>query len=627
MVDLQSPFQGSGRFNSYPLTAPVGPFLFAWVDPTETTFGPEHYRVDESVFSFDLEHSEGEFSTLRLGVRNPKIGLLAPGRKFWSWFAYNDGTTITPLFFGRLVGVPSELQAEVISLDFVARPSDYIEQKEALAASLRVPPYWNPAFIEPDRREDLDAVLEARSQLYHIDRLTHDVSVSDVLTGEDGLIDFTQDKVFYDGVQINLSGIPLRAVEVEAELPWTQSAIAGLDLRDYLQSKWPNDIETKLITSFSGEGLVGDWPKDESNIGGGWEVKTGLAEPQHGKVIPDEYDAFELIHRVVVPKGTPPGSILIPTFQVRGALSAFYETIVVPLWHIKPTLVVGYDVSREYMERVKFIMRASMQPIITLAADDERAKITINSVDLSELIDGQAPIVDARRRSFLTTDNGKLAIDYLMMLARANLIHRARAVQVKFETQFENVLTLSCRKSGLIHDPRLPGGQATGKVVNYGASLDGATGVLVGRVTLGVAVGYGDAIATAPGAPTYVEDGYTEDYQERSGTIISVGPGDVGYTIPEANPNDDGVDFIRGFTPHTAIKEFDVTNSPSVQREAVELTREAKDEALTKQAISDHPTRVRIEFVPLTGGPFETLYTIQPTTLVIPQGIDLEAAT
>src|SRR5215467_5119920 len=92
-------------------------FFNAWADATEVIFGPEHHVVDEDIVSFRLEQNEGDCATLELEVRNPKIGLLAPGRKVWLWFSYDSGTGgVVPLFFGRLVGIPTNLLHEVVTL-------------------------------------------------------------------------------------------------------------------------------------------------------------------------------------------------------------------------------------------------------------------------------------------------------------------------------------------------------------------------------------------------------------------------------------------------------------------------------------------------------------------------------
>ena len=54
-----------------------------------------------------------------------------------------------PLFFGRLVGIPTNILAEVVTLTFVAKPVDFLEQKFAMAETLKVLPWYDPIFIDP----------------------------------------------------------------------------------------------------------------------------------------------------------------------------------------------------------------------------------------------------------------------------------------------------------------------------------------------------------------------------------------------------------------------------------------------------------------------------------------------
>ena len=104
-------------------------FSFAWVDGGDAFVD----RVDEDVFAFELSHLEGEFATLNVEIRNPRVGLLKPGRKRWCWLG-KDGVA---LFHGRLVGIPTNIREEVVTLNFVARPSDFDARKKAVAAGMR----------------------------------------------------------------------------------------------------------------------------------------------------------------------------------------------------------------------------------------------------------------------------------------------------------------------------------------------------------------------------------------------------------------------------------------------------------------------------------------------------------
>ena len=117
----------------------AGTPYFAWIDATETTFTSGHMRWDESVYSFTCEQNEGDPASLTVTVKRPRnvtgdpIGLLGPGRKIWCWFALDCGPSLFK-FRGRLVGIPTSIFEELVTLEFIARPFDVVAQKEALAA-------------------------------------------------------------------------------------------------------------------------------------------------------------------------------------------------------------------------------------------------------------------------------------------------------------------------------------------------------------------------------------------------------------------------------------------------------------------------------------------------------------
>src|SRR5580765_6376557 len=174
----------------------AGEPYFAWVDASETTFTSGHMRWDENVFSFTCAQEEGDPASLTVVVRRPRnvtgdpVGLLGPGRKIWCWFALDcDGTALFK-FRGRLVGVPTSIFEELVTLEFVARPLDLVAQKEALAATLRVLPHYDEVVIDPDRRNDPEVVLEGYSKIWHYPRDGTTLTVSDEILGEDGLVSF-----------------------------------------------------------------------------------------------------------------------------------------------------------------------------------------------------------------------------------------------------------------------------------------------------------------------------------------------------------------------------------------------------------------------------------------------------
>lgn len=656
----------------------AGPFFLAWVDASETVFLPVHVREDDDVFAFELAQDEGDFATLRLDVRNPRVGLLSPGRKTWAWLSWDRAydpespvpIDVVPLFFGRLVGVPTNIFAELVTLEFIARPSDYTTRKEAAAQALRTLPYFDPVWIAEDKRADPDVVLEARPQLWHIDRTTHAVSPSHILVGEDGIEDFSESQIFAGGgvVNLQLNNVPLRSVRIDAKCSWTQRGIATVNLGEYIARVYPRDptmfgtLPSGCIVSFTHEGLVSNWPKDDAAIGDGWRVVRGGASPLDSWGVKNY--SYNIENKAAYPEGLgavfandpsesesrfsasvdyftlngigkpdfgslfgPAGFGIPPDYRTtvpatltdykfdqqlddEGELtsasssSSYEATAVLPVRIAINLMVRAEPQNRKQHELISFTLGADVQPIVTLPGEDEIAALSIESADLADAIDGVAPIGSPAARRYLDTDRGKSSLEYLIGLARARLMMAARAVEITVPVPFLRLPGLTLRKSARIHDARLPGGVATGKIIGYRASLDGDTGRAECTVTLASAIGRDGTIDAIAGTPSYCEEAYTgADYQQYQGARFVL-DGDVGFSIPTVPFADDGM-FAGTLSVAQAL--------------SVPLTVQ------NGLGSKDAPTIIKFGLRPLNRE-FETQFPVTVTDLKIPKMIDLEAA-
>ena len=581
-------------------------FTFAWADANETTFGVEHEIEDENVFRLLIEEEEGDFATARVEVVNPGVGLLNVGRKRWAWIGYDDGGTagVQPLFFGRLVGLPQEMIGETVFLEFLARPSDFQTVKDTLADTLRVFPFWDPVWVPRDVRDDADEVLNAYNSHWHVDRITHAVTISDINVVEDGTIDLAG-LVFYDSAQARPLQPPVRKVHVEADVSWRQAGAGRVDLKQALIDAFRAAGTTLSghVSSYTGEGLLADWPNAGDRIGSGWSVHAGEAVRVEG------------ISQ----------SVFFTDSVLAGAVVQF------PLWRFIPTYILAFDAERSRTERVVFDLEADTQEMITDAGDAEVLLIALSSIDISEPIDaGDAtPIGDFRRNSYFLQDRGKLSVEYLIALARARLLFRARAVEVRVETKMDDVLAVTCRHNVRVVDPRLPGGQAIGKVTRVRLEIDGDQGLVVGLVSIGCTVGRGGTLSPVVGTPDYVADGYVEsDFQTRSGAIIVPIASEVGYTDYGAQqPNvaegsDEGVDLLR-MSRDRVVQSIQIIGGEAAQ--AAIIGAGFPSIAVAEEALNQLFTEVVVELVPLDTGPFEHEITVTLTDLLVPKTIDLEA--
>lgn len=598
-------------------------FYFAWVDADETTFGDEHLREDEKIVGFDLSHAEGDFASLNIDVKNPRIGLLASGRKRWAWFAVDDGSTAgaTPLFFGRLIGLPEDLQAEIVRLGFLARPADYEATKAALAETLKIRPYWDPLWLSEEARNDPDSAIIAYPVRYHIDRVTHAVTVSNITSGEDGTVDLTGGADFlYDSLSVQLGQTPLRRITVTGDVQWEQRASGPIDLAPKMIDAFGSTGSgSGVVSTFTGQGLQEDWPKVGQSMGGGWTITQSELKQLDGTVINANYVEIKV------------RSALTDTSS--GATSSSSPKVKFLLWHFKPTLVASYNIKRQRNETLTFTLEADLQAIVVEPGDEGLETMTLSSNLVGtpldpDLSDSELPIGDVRRRAYFPIDRGRQSIEYLIAVGSAEMLRRARAVQISVEVPFSTALHLSCRKDATIADGRLPGGEATGKIVDYGLSWDGSVG---GKATLTIActIGRGNTVSGAAGTPTYVAEGYVEKgYQVYAGTVNDPLLGQVTYDELTTPPNDDGLDPAT-LDEDTAINLMLVTNGVTAQRQV--LDQIFPDPSSAIEALNGVYTQACVNMRPVAGdteqaGPFTTIYELNVSNLMIPKTIDLEAA-
>lgn len=377
-----------------------GPFYFAWVNPDQNIFDEGTMLVeDEDIFDFVIKHEEGQFSTLELTVQNPRVGLLNAGRKLWGWFSYRkQNNSIKPLFFGVLTGVPTDMFAELVKLKFNARPHDFIPRKQAVAETLKIRPYYDPIWLDDTHRDDPDAILEGWSKLYHIDRVTHEITVSDILEGEDGTVVFDETQGIYESVKMDLGECPLDSVLITGNVQWTQRCSGVL----------PQPIEVN-VSSYTGASFKGDWPKPGAGLGGGWKCEASYVKDilgtEHAKSVsnsstlnnndPSAGDCSIESASMSVTSCSTPGICIDSHVEFKTGLcdplgfnpdgsqgvnwpaSINSNGTMALLWTLNCNMHLRYDAKREFTEQVSILVQANVQPTVTSPSLDQHTE-TIN---------------------------------------------------------------------------------------------------------------------------------------------------------------------------------------------------------------------------------------------------------
>lgn len=558
-----------------------GPYYMAWCDEA-TAWGPDLERFDERIFALEVSQSEGAFAQLTLDVKHPNMGLLAPGRQQWCWLAWFDGLAVQPLFHGRVLGAPENLEGEIWRLVFRAKPSDYDARKAALADTLRVLPFWDPVWLDKSV-DDPDTVLETRTALWHIDRTTLEVTISDLTEGEDGVIDVS--KQFYDSITVGYGSTPLRRINVTGTITWTQLGAGEVDLTASLVAAFQaagSFFPYPMVSSYTADGLLADWPKPEASLSGGWSMSANPSAAVAGGMAPINYavrytDKSDDTHVTGFDQTTFPDVLGNHAGQVAHDFFINWKNYDVH-FVLQPLLVdfrVAYEASRKRSEIITFTVTAAAQSILTDPEGTEEEAIALTSTFVDQPVDpeGAMPIGDPRRNAYFPTDRGQLSLQFLMLLARQKLVVRSRAVNITFQDTWEKLaVAISCRKSVLLHDYRLPGGQAAGKVTSYRLVASDAGDNLV-EVTIGCSIGYGDLLpALEAGEDSYATD-YATGYTARTGGQVAVIDRALHYENMAGTyvVDDDGVDLFN-MTPATVILGLSITDGPNAQHQAIDAS-------------------------------------------------------
>lgn len=396
----------------------TGPFYFALVDPSDKTFDPtRHNQWDLEIFDFQRTLEEGQIPKLELTILNPLRGLLDPDYKIWGWFSYQDQTTGTwyPLFFGRLVGQPKELIGMQLVIEMIGWPIDYYLQRARIASSLKQDPYYEPLALKPTERVNPDALLETYTRTYHVDHLTGVVSTADIILGDDGNVNFTADQVFYNFLSQTTEEPPLTAGMLVMDANWHQT------WRGYVQ------LPNFQTTTYSGDGMISDWPKPLQNLGGGYSVFDASASDAfyvnrvQSISLQSEWHSTAQTHE----NGDVISTTLSTTFPVfygpylsmniwwqiatgicdpyavddngdpapvNRPSSVSVNTVYAPLWSIWGTLTLRVQANRQRTERVVMTLNGNFQPVIvdpTVQQNAEIKNITLEDVGqpILELLD------------------------------------------------------------------------------------------------------------------------------------------------------------------------------------------------------------------------------------------------
>jgi hypothetical protein len=411
-----------------------------------------------------------------------------------------------------------------------------------------------------------------------------------------------------------------------------------------------------------------NWPKPGAGLGNGWTVADSTAKNLLDFTVLTESSSSEVttifpdgdtvrgtssistskvknqVNLIEVTKLTTNDQVTVSTQPVRDTATGFVQTFVsnysrnttevdvqVSIQEIKPTLTATFQSSGQMGERVSINLVADVQPILTDPAGSDVLQLQdMRSVNLSEAIDSVVPMGDPARQSYIGQSRGDQSIQYLILLLRANLMKRARVVEITFAPPLERMPEITLRKNAYLVEPRI--GNATGKIIGYSLGLDGSDGKIKCEVKIGCAIGHGGSHTSTAGTGHYASTNYVGGvYQQLSGQMNAIGTS-VAYSPPNPVSNPNSINFLG------TVTAADVIEVPlSVQYGAIPPAQQippimvGSPDALKTATdfvdaywIPQYETQATFKLKDVTGD-ITNEYTVTTSDLKIPTGYNLEA--
>lgn len=515
------------------------PFV-AIVSETETWNPAVHQRRDLLPLTLTIAGQDFSTPTATMTVQNPN---LAPSELSDKRILISDRGRL--IFDGVLQSAPIGLVDDVITLLADARPpveEDLKADMNALATPLKVSPYWEPLCVPQGQEEEWSEILAARAAVVAHSRIQGAPSVVDALTGSTVLtVKPRKGSIDYGEVEKipGTYGVKLKAAWKELITQPTEIVIQSTDS----ESIFPR------LETYTWEGIVNDFPKAGETLGDGFyitgsECVLDVVDPRAEMPVIVPVEEF-------IASFVPGEAELDPFIQKLGTQKVKFECAA-----IKAKLNIEYRWEAERSETAEFKFPIIAQPGFTNADEN------IEELSLRPLTDGTSipswqpnteygvgnEIADGRfvyrcrlghtsgatrtgaewvyvgettylaaRRvsSFFRSARGAAILAHALERAKTRARFAARSMRVQFEAAMPKPWHVT-EDMRIVLDAgpapnRLPGGYATGRLVEYRLSWDRGERLFSGTIACCVGTGtlseptLGTITGRAPGASGRVE--------------------------------------------------------------------------------------------------------------------------
>jgi hypothetical protein len=522
------------------------------------------------------------------------------------------------IFRGTLEDVPKKIHEDLWCITFTAIPEDKKAQLKELLEKHRESPLYEPLFVPEGLEGDPSILALTQGDVLDYDRVSHRLQL---VSPFGGTAPQNITNSFYHR-SLNLKKVmdPVDAVDVTLKAQWIQVKRGWLNLSQRLSRLFPQG----MINTLTGDSFRQSWPKQGKTLGksGYWVAVSRLEEkdppsgyapislpffikqtnnlPQlsaikrtwfEGRLIlgwglqqkRSETLEFSLNHAYQKPLQDPQEKSLNRKRITIALQHNLFEEHEFPSWmpdqHYKPGDHV-YEGGRLYTCQKKHISGECFHPDLALWS--------IKSPSSTYL-----PVPEAS--SFFITKRGNETVGRAIEVAKAYLARHARPLEVTCTLPFWEHMDISTQTLVEIHDSRLPGHQAQGKVVHYEILFDGKTGRQDLSITFAPATGTDTPDQEPPQekpSPGYSQ-GYDIDYSFRPGSYKETPGGDTYLDYADQIAQDAYATLDSSGL--SLLREARIDNTPEKQEEVLK-EHDCEDNPISRKILGSYATRLCLNF-------------------------------
>jgi hypothetical protein len=591
---------------------------FAWIAAQDTAFDAGVHLVrDLNPLSLTFSEAEGKFPRVEIEVENPGLTALLTNSNRWALVSLDLGAGPFPWFRGRLKGLPGELGLSTVTLELVAQPDDLADTYETLLSDAL--PFVDPLFGD-DFAADPTSRLEATGEYVHVRASDLDVAL---VPAEVGIVDHPTPLVpLADGVSLTYGDPPVKSAKIRLVAEWTQTrrgsvdisgpgGLGGIDDNSFnSQTYTPDTLVSSLPGPGGGVGDASGWTVKRAEVSTSFEdvvVSAGSTEfpARRATVILDEYVVSYDYRQPRREFCDVTAAIDLQAVALTGAVDEVLEEVTLGQISLDST-TPGWEPATSYLVGDFVFWNNRRYECIAAHTSGSTFAITVSGTTHWQVVTSDAsPLADSRRFQWFSTDRGKRSIQNACMRLGSFLRFRARCLTLKFDVPLTDGYGLSCRHTVDVAWSKLPGGTATGKVIEVSHSIRDSAAVT--SVTVGISVGTGSAPAPGAGYVVVPEDTrYAVRYQQLS---TPYRPVDVDQL---------GTDFY-------AVTDKRLQNGRFIQESAIAGSYDSDLNAVDPQRVLEQtPTLFSFELRNLSPtGVLLTRYASDTATLGTVRGIEL----